>query len=116
MLRMRIRRLTLTCTLVALCAAEPARADEGRRPPEAAIGHPAGLHPVAPRDAGRRGVEPSGSASGWWIGTVGLALALAAVGGLSLASRHMLPQNSGGDLKVVGRVSLTSRQSVHLVR
>src|SRR5918998_1281454 len=43
-------------------------------------------------------------------------LALALFGGISLASRRYLPQREGGPLRVVGRTSLSPRQTVYLLR
>jgi flagellar protein FliO/FliZ len=107
-------RLASCCLVVTLLiVAAPARAD--RRPPTAAIPSPSKsvLHPLPPRDATR---TPKSSSSGWWLGTAGVVLALAVFGGISLASRRLAPQGQAGGLQVVGRVSLTPRQSVYLVR
>lgn len=106
-------RLASCLIVTILIVAAPARAD--RQPPTAAIPSPSksGLHPLPPRDETR---APKPSGSGWWLGTAGIVLALAAFGGISLASRRLAPQNQAGGLQVVGRVSLTPRQSVYLVR
>lgn len=61
---------------------------------------------------------PGSASSGWWSGSAGVGLALAAFGGLALLSRRFLPAREfgGGSLRVVGRVSLSPRQAVYLVR
>ena len=58
--------------------------------------------------------------SGWWLGPVGIAAALAVVGGLSLASKRF-GWNLGmvrevGPLRVVGQTRLSPKQSVYLLR
>jgi len=64
---------------------------------------------------GNRDAEKSG-ATGWWFGTAGIALTLAACGGISIAARKYLPQSSSPLLRVIGRVSLSPRHSVYLLR
>ena len=54
--------------------------------------------------------------SGWWLGTTGITLILAICGSVCIAARKFLPQPSTGSLRVVGRVSLSSRHSIYLVR
>lgn len=101
---------------LALFPGLPARADD---PPVMAIGSSAtdGRIPIERpgRTADRTGVAPQ-SSSGWWIGTVGIGLALAAFGGLSLASRGKLLARSDGPLRVVGRLSLTPKHAIFLVQ
>lgn len=67
------------------------------------------------RMGGFLGSEGSGS-SGWWFGMAGVALVLAACGGLSLAARKYIPQRSSTLLQVVGRVPLSPKQSIVLVK
>ncbi len=52
------------------------------------------------------------------MGTAGIALALAVVGGLSVASKRFLPIASTGStsLRVVSRTSLSPRHAVYLVQ
>jgi flagellar biogenesis protein FliO len=62
-----------------------------------------------------------GSPSAWWAGTAGLVAVLAAVGALSVAARRLRPRDPSGPgvgpgLKVIGRVGLSPRHAVHLVR
>jgi flagellar biogenesis protein FliO len=45
-----------------------------------------------------------------------VALALAACGAFSVASRRYLPQGGAAPLKVVGRANLSPKQAVHLVQ
>ena len=50
------------------------------------------------------------------MGTAGIALALAAFGGMSLAARKFLPQSESGPLRVVGRTSLSPKHTVYLLK
>lgn len=104
--------------LIAWVGPPPALAD--RPPPTQSIAPPPveARQPVARRSDGRRGAgdSPSGGSGGWWLGTAGIAVALAVVGGASLASRRFLPSRDSGPIRVVGRASLSPRQSVFLVR
>ena len=74
-----------------------------------------------PARSERRGSATKGqTGSGWWIGPVGIAAALAVVGGISLASKRF-GLNFGltaeqGPIRVVGQTRLSSKQSVFLVR
>jgi flagellar biogenesis protein FliO len=58
----------------------------------------------------------AGGSGGWWLGTAGVALALAAFGGISLASRRLPAGTEPGPLQVVGRARLSPRHSVVLLR
>jgi flagellar biogenesis protein FliO len=58
----------------------------------------------------------SPASAGWWLGSTGIALALAICGAACVAARKYWPQNSTGMVRVVGRVSLSPRQSIYLVR
>lgn len=63
-----------------------------------------------------RGVDGAASSGSWWLGTAGIALALALCGGISVASKRYLPgRTGGGALRVVGRASLSPKQAVYLV-
>jgi flagellar biogenesis protein FliO len=62
------------------------------------------------------GPARSPASSGWWLGSTGIALALAICGAACAASRRYWPQSSTGLVRVVGRVSLSPRQSIYLVR
>ncbi|MDR3633614.1 MAG: flagellar biosynthetic protein FliO [Isosphaeraceae bacterium] len=120
----------LRCSLVALlvlyfghsmAVLEPraARAEDLAAVTEASADEGTGRHLFPPRRASSsRGGEPSGYTGGWWLGTVGIALALAVVGGLSVVSRRFAPAAQPGalGLRVVGKTSLSPRHSVYLVR
>ncbi len=67
------------------------------------------------RPGGILGAEGSGSA-GWWFGGAGIAAVLAVCGGLCIAARKFLPPSSSSLLQVVGRVSLSPKHSVYLLR
>ena len=58
----------------------------------------------------------SPATAGWWMGSTAIALALAICGAACAAARKYWPQNSTGLVRVVGRVSLSPRQSIFLVR
>jgi hypothetical protein len=110
-----LRRLAACAGLACGTLPSPALAD----PPPAALGRPTpeGLHPVSPRPLGQ--VAGNGDHSGWmWRGTIGIALALAAIGWIGVASRRCLPRDrdASGELKVIGRVRLAPGHAVHLLR
>jgi hypothetical protein len=128
----RFRRIALPGAFLALivgllgpCAV---RADEDSPPPRVATIKPVrepGLapgRPFPPRGSVVRRGEPQAEATptgGWWLGTAGIALALAVCGGISVAARRgwRLPQvKSSGVLRVVGRTSLSPRHFVYLLR
>lgn len=94
------------------------RLPAGERPPTAAIAGPSSelRRPFEPRGASRRraGARPESSGT-WWLGTAGIALALAVVGGISIASRRHLPRAAVGPMRVVGRTSLSPRHTVYLL-
>ena len=46
----------------------------------------------------------------------GLALVLAVCGGIAVAARRLVPRAAAGSIEVVGRVSLSPRHSVFLLR
>jgi len=79
----------------------------------------AGRHLFPPRGtSATRPGESSGKSGGWWFGTLGAALALAVVGGLSVASRRFMPDPQAGavGLRVIGRTSLSPKHAVYLLR
>lgn len=91
----------------------PARAE--REPPSASIAPPPSF-----RDRWNRGqvdaMPPSSTSAGWWLGPAGVAAAIAVWGGVSLLQKRLLPLQAAGSIQVVGRASLSPRQSVFLVR
>ena len=54
--------------------------------------------------------------SGWWLGSTGIALVLAVCGAICVAARKYRPQDSPALVRVVGRVSLSPRHSIFMVR
>jgi flagellar biogenesis protein FliO len=52
----------------------------------------------------------------WGTGTAVLALLLAVVGGVAVAARRIGPRGPAGAIQVVGRVGLSPRHSVYLLR
>ena len=109
-------RLWLAVALVTPIGSRPCLGDEGRvRAVPAAIPSPGGSHPISREDA--RGATKAGGSGGFWIGTVGIGLALAAFGGLSLAAKRLRPGGAdSASLRVVGRASLSPKHAVYLLR
>jgi flagellar protein FliO/FliZ len=58
----------------------------------------------------------SESSGGWWLGSAGIAAALAVFGGVSLASKRFVPSKDSGPFQVVGRSALSPKHSVYLLR
>ncbi len=94
----------IACAL-ALSFAADLRADDGD----------AARHSM-PRASLKGAPRSAGASGGFWVGTAGIALALAAFGALSLGARAWRPGGEPGPLKVIGRAGLTPRQSVFLLR
>ena len=100
-----VRASLLACGLA--LAASACRADAAA----------AARHPIAKQDASSRSASTAGSSSnGFWLGAGGIAAALAAFGAVSLAARKARPGVESASLRVVGRASLSPRQSVVLLR
>lgn len=53
---------------------------------------------------------------GWWLGPAGITAALAACGAACIAARKYWPQQDSGPVRVVGRVSLSPKHAIYLVR
>lgn len=100
--------------LTAVLEPRHAHGQEGIATDEGPARHPFPLR----RASTSRGGESAGHGGGWWLGTAGVALALAVVGGLSVVSRRFGPASQLGapGLRVVGRTSLSPRHAVYLVR
>jgi flagellar protein FliO/FliZ len=62
-----------------------------------------------------KGARPGGSDS-WSLVMIGITLALAVCGGIIVVGRRVLPQGAGVGMQVVGRVSLSPKHSVYLLR
>jgi hypothetical protein len=82
----------------------------------------AARRPFASRDASgmRRGparAEGQGGGS-WWLGTAGVALALAVAGWASVAAKRFVPKAGAGavGLRVVGRTNLSPKHTVYLLQ
>ncbi len=112
--RMQARSLPLcSALLAALLAGVPASAEQ----------EPLRVPGPSSRLVGRDGsassrgtAPPASSATGWWLGSAGITLVLAVCGALCVAARRYLPQAPSGSLRVVGRVSLSPRHSIYMVR
>jgi hypothetical protein len=71
-----------------------------------------GIGGAPPAEGGTR----MGIQGGWWLGSAGLALALAAIGAICTLARKRWPGDSSRLLRVVGKVSLSPRHSIYLVQ
>jgi flagellar protein FliO/FliZ len=74
---------------------------------------------IPPHKIDRKASQAPTSSSAWWSGTVGIALALAAFGGITVAARRLrlLPARpEAGMLRVVGRTSLSPKHNVYLLQ
>ena len=94
-----------------------ARAD--RQPPTVAIQGARDPERVPlPSHDGSTRLSSTGAPStgGWWFGTVGIAVALAVFGAVSIASKRYLPHQGSGSLRVVGRTSLSPKHTVYLLK
>ncbi|WP_435008896.1 FliO/MopB family protein [Tundrisphaera lichenicola] len=111
--RTRLRPLAIAGAWAAL-SLSPVLAQN--KPPTNALASPsAESRLIVPRrPAGSTG--PTSGTGGWWLGTAGIAGALAVFGGASLASKRFLPSRDSGPIRVVGRAALSPRHSVHLLR
>jgi flagellar biogenesis protein FliO len=57
-----------------------------------------------------------GASDTWSLAMIGVTLALAICGGMVAASRRFLPRRADGVVQVVGRVSLSPKHAVYLLR
>ncbi len=106
-----LRGLAVACVWVlAIALSPPTHADEAK---PASLAH----HPISRQDASvRTGARSTASSGGFWLGTGGIAVALAAFGAISLGAKKLRPGSDAGPLKVIGRTSLSPRHSVYLLR
>jgi hypothetical protein len=111
----------LLAWLIVLAAVPKLSADEPARPPRLSVGGPGAaverqVHPInRTKTTGDRDPSPGGS-GGWWLGALGVAVALGAFGALSLANRRARSTTEVGALEVVGRVALAPRHAAILLR
>jgi flagellar protein FliO/FliZ len=123
--RTSMARTAAILALVSLLGPGPslrAQAPPAQAPPTAALDAPA-RRPIARiRDGSGFGYGSSAAGrpeggGGWWLGTAGIALALAGCGWLSVASKRFLPRAAAGPLalRVVGRTSLSPKHTVYLL-
>jgi flagellar protein FliO/FliZ len=75
-----------------------------------------GLRPGHLLDPNARVGPQSQGSNGWWLGSAGIALILAVCGAICVAARKYLPQDSSALVHVLGRVNLSPKHSVFLVR
>lgn len=109
----------------AILAPRSVVADEAR--PALSSPSDQGRHRIIPHQKIGPGLATSPTSSdGWWAGAAGIALALAAFGGVSVVAKRYginlgaaLGLGAGGGvgaIRVVGRASLSAKHSVYLVR
>jgi flagellar protein FliO/FliZ len=96
-------------SLASASAGAPTR-PEARGPAE-------GSRPAGPAWFGRlsRKSQATGP-EGWWLGMAGMALVVAICGAIGVAVRRFSPRAAHGAVQVVGRVSLSPRHTVYLLR
>ena len=107
------RLLAIAGTCAALTSSE-AFADG--TPPTASIPRPEAEARIPAPPRSRSPAASPDSGGGWWLGTAGIAAALAVFGGASVASKRFLPSRDSGPIQVVGRSSLSAKHSVYLLR
>ena len=115
-------------------AADAAPRRGGNRPPLAPGGGERRSNPFSRRVRGRdcdkttrrgrgrrssaawqKGLAADGS-DPWSLAMIGVTLALAVFGGIVVAGRRFLPQPAGAGMQVVGRVSLSPKHTVYMLR
>jgi flagellar protein FliO/FliZ len=94
-----------------LSAAAPALGEDAVAPPAAGTGRARSSSSGWPPGGKGSGAAPVG-----WSATALVATVLAACGGLAVAARRMGPRDPAGAVRVVGRVGLSPRHSVHVLR
>ena len=99
--------------IVMAAAATTSRADApaSRELPTVAIRTP---HPISPPGGSIRG--PGASSGGSLFGVSAAALALGGLGAGSLVLKKWRPSPESGTLRVVGRVALSPKQAVYLLK
>jgi hypothetical protein len=126
-----IDAVVLVTTRARADAAAPAAVEKGRQSPVVGAGEDRDLLPVRGESELReddaresraaifrrltKGPRPGGSDS-WSLVMIGITLALAVCGGIIAVGRRFLPQGAGVGMQVVGRVSLSPKHSVYLLR
>ncbi len=95
-------------------ARSPVRAGSGSGAPDANARQPARSRP--PRLGGLTWLRSETGSDNWGVGKFCLALVLAICGGIALAARRLAPRAAAGAVQVVGRVSLSPKHSVYLLR
>jgi hypothetical protein len=119
-------------TMVMVCGHQPAHADRQPGPSGAPLITSAAMDEAGtpPKPSGRGSISRlpglaalfSGShregaaTAGWGPGWAGLAVVLGVGGGVAVAIRRFVPPASTGAVHVVGRVSLSPKHSVYLIR
>jgi hypothetical protein len=111
-------RARTVCGMVAagLLFAVPARADSdasAASPPQRSEVSRPSRHPWLRGDPG---AARSVGGEAWWPGIAGITLLLAVCGGIAVVARRFGPRPAAGAVHVVGRVGLSPRHSVYLLR
>jgi hypothetical protein len=58
----------------------------------------------------------AGGSDGWSAGIAGIAMALAALGGIVAVARHFSARGSAGEIRVMSRASLSPKHTIYLLR
>src|SRR6185312_1650201 len=110
------RRLAIAGAWVALTFSSAPTAFADGPSPTVAIPGPDALARVPAPPRSKPSATSSETNGGWWLGTAGIAAALAVFGGVSVASKRFLPSRDSGPFQVVGRSALSPKHSVYLLR
>ena len=107
--RPRIHSIALVAFLLILVSNALTRAD--------AIESDSPRRPVSREALSSSPGRTENNTSGWWVGTVGIAAALALCGWVSIASKKFLPKASATapNLRVLGRTHLSPKHAVYLL-
>ena len=105
--------LSIYAILAAVLCAGPAQAE-----PDSTAVNPPERTGVSRQSRLRTDTKTARSVSseGWWPGMAGIAVILAIGGGITAVARRFAPRTAAGAVQVVGRVSLSPRHSVYLLR
>jgi len=95
----------------------PAAAPPGGPARPEAQGSAAGTRPAGPAWLNRLSRKSQGAGpDSWWLMMGGMALALAICGAVGVLARRFSPRVANGAIQVVGRVSLSPKHTVYLLR
>ncbi len=111
--------MSITCrfAVMFLLLAPACASAAGETKPAVSANEPSGRQRIIPRHKiDQSAASSSTSPGGWWVGTTGIALALAVFGGVVVTARKLKPGGEGGPLKVLSKTSLSPKHSVYLLK